>query len=48
MTTRKTIVLTILTHVGEIMYLFLNILSRFVIAFLPKASIIIRSIFIWI
>ena len=36
MTTGKTISLTIWTFVGKVMSLLLNMLSRFVIAFLPK------------
>ena len=35
MTTGKTIVLTIRTFVGKVLSLFFNMLSRFVIAFLP-------------
>ena len=35
MTTGKTIALTILTFVGKVMLLLFNMLSRFVIAFLP-------------
>ena len=35
MTTGKTIALTILTFVGKVMFLLLNMLSRFVVAFLP-------------
>ena len=37
MTTRKTTALTIWAFVGKVMSLLLNTLSRFVIAFLPKA-----------
>ena len=36
MTTGKTIVLTIWTFVGKVMSLFLNMLSRLVITFLPR------------
>ena len=36
MTTEKTIALSIRTSVGKVMSLLFNILSRFVIAFLPK------------
>ena len=36
MTTEKTIALTIQTRVSEMMSLLFNMLSRFVIAFLPK------------
>ena len=39
MTTGKTIGLTIWTFVGKVMSLLFNMLSRFVIAFLPRASI---------
>ena len=38
MTTGKTILLTIWTFVGNVMSLLFNILSRFVIAFLPKSK----------
>ena len=38
MTTGKTIVLTIQTFVGKVMSLLFNMLSRFVIAFLPSIS----------
>ena len=38
MTTGKTIALTIRTFVGKVMYLPLNMLSRFVIAFLPRSK----------
>ena len=41
MTTRKTIALTIWTFVGKVMSLHYNILSRFVMAFLQGASILI-------
>ena len=36
MTTGKTIALTMKTFVGKVMYLLLNMLSRFVVSFLPK------------
>ena len=36
MTTGKTIALTILTLVGKVMSLLFNVLSRFVISFLPR------------
>ena len=39
MTTGKTIALTGLTFVGKVMSLFFSVLSRFVIPFLPRASI---------
>ena len=38
MTTGKTIDLTIRTFVGKVMSLLLNMLSRFVIAFLPRGK----------
>ena len=38
MTTRKTIALTKWTFVGKVMSLFFNLLSRFVIAFLPRSK----------
>ena len=39
MTTGKTIALAIWTFVGEVRSLFFNMLSKFVIAFLPRASV---------
>ena len=39
MTTGKTIALTILPFVGKVMSLFFNMLSRFVIAVLPRANV---------
>ena len=39
MTTGKTIALTIQTFVGKVMSLLFNMLSRFVIAFLPREKI---------
>ena len=39
MTTGKTIALTIQTIVGEVMSLLFNMLSRFVIAFLPRSKL---------
>ena len=39
MTTRKTIALTVRTFVGKVMFLLLNMLSRFVIAFLPRSNL---------
>ena len=39
MTTGKTIALTRWTFVGKVMCLFFNMLSRFVIAFLPRRSV---------
>ena len=38
MTTGKTIALTIWTFVGKVMSLLFNMLSRFVIAFLPRGK----------
>ena len=38
MTTGKTIALTICTFVGKVMSLFFNMLSRFVITFLPRSK----------
>ena len=38
MTTGKTIALTIRTFVGKVVSLLFNILSRFVIAFLPRSK----------
>ena len=43
MTTEKTIALTILTFVSKVMYLLLNMLSRFVIAFLPRSKRLLIS-----
>ena len=39
MTTEKTIALTIQTFVGKVMSLLFNILSRFVIGFLPRSKL---------
>ena len=39
MTTGKTIAFTIWTFVGKVMTLLFNILSRFVIAFLPRSKL---------
>ena len=39
MTTQKTIALTVWTFVGKVMSLLFNILSRFVIAFLPRKQV---------
>ena len=38
MTTRKIIALTIRTFVGKVMFLLFNMLSRFIIAFLPRSK----------
>ena len=43
MTTGKTIALTIWTFVGQVMSLFYNMLSRFVIAFLPRSKHLLIS-----
>ena len=43
MTTGKTIALTIQTFVGKVMSLFLNMPSRFVIAFLPRSKRLLIS-----
>ena len=43
MTTGKTIALTIRTCVGKVMFLLFNILSRFVIAFLPRRKCLLIS-----
>ena len=43
MTTRKTIALTIWTFVGRVRSLFFNVLSRFVIAFLPRSKPLLIS-----
>ena len=43
MTTGKTIALSIWTFVGKVMYLFFNMLSRFVIAFLPRSKCLLIS-----
>ena len=43
MTTGKTIALTRWTSVGKVMSLFFNMLSRFVIAFLPKSKHLLIS-----
>ena len=43
MTTGKTIALTIWTFVGKVMSLLYNMLSRFVIAFLPRSKSLLIS-----
>ena len=43
MTTRKTIALTIWTFVGKVMSLFFNMLTRFVMTFLPKSKCLLIS-----
>ena len=42
-TAGKTIVLTIWTFVGKVMFLLFNMLSRFVIAFLPRSKSLLIS-----
>ena len=43
MTTEKTIPLTIQTFVGKVMFLLFNMLSRFIITFLPKSKHLLIS-----
>ena len=43
MTARKTIAVTRQTFVGKVMSLFLNMLSRLVIAFLPRSKLLLIS-----
>ena len=43
MTTGKSIALTRWTFVGKVMFLLFNMLSRFVIAFLPKSKCLLIS-----
>ena len=43
MTTGKTIALTICAYVGKVMSLLFNMLSRFVIAFLPRSKCLLIS-----
>ena len=43
MTTRKTIALTRQTFVGKVMSLLFNMLSRFVVAFLPRSKRLLIS-----
>ena len=43
MTTGKTIALTRQTFVGKVISLFFNMLSRFVIAFLPRSKCLLIS-----
>ena len=45
MTTGKTITLTIWTFVGKVIFLLFNMLSRFVIAFLPRSKCLFYSDF---
>ena len=45
MTTGKTIALTIRTVVGKIMFLLFNMLSRFVLVFLPRGK---RLLILWL
>ena len=44
MTTGKTTALTILNFVGKVISLLLNMLSKFVIAFLPKSKRLLISV----
>ena len=44
MTTRKTIALTTWTFVGKVMPLLVNMLSRLVIAFLPRKKLLLGII----
>ena len=43
MTTGKTITLTVWTFVGKVISLLFNMLSRFVIAFLPRSKHLLMS-----
>ena len=43
MTTGKTTALTVWTFVSKVMYLLFNMLSRFVIAFLPRSMCLLIS-----
>ena len=43
MTTRKTVALTVWTFVGKMMSLLFNMLSRFIIAFLPRSKSLLIS-----
>ena len=43
MTTEKTIALTVQTFVGKVMSLLFNMLSRFVMAFLPRSKHLLIS-----
>ena len=43
MTTRKTVALTRWTFDGKVMFLFFNMLSRLVIAFLPRSGCLLIS-----
>ena len=43
MTTGKSIALTIWTFVGKVMSLLFNMLSKFVIAFLPRSKCLLTS-----
>ena len=43
MTTGKTIALTVWTFVGKVISLLFNMLSRFVIAFLPRSKHLLMS-----
>ena len=43
MTTRKTIALTVQTFVSKVVFMFFNMLSRLVIAFLPRSKHVLIS-----
>ena len=43
MTTEKAIALTIWTFVGKVMFLLFNMLSRLVVAFLPRSNCLLIS-----
>ena len=47
MTTGKTIALTRWTFVGKVIFLLLNMLSRFVVAFLPRSKCLLISQLQW-
>ena len=47
MTTGETIALTRRTFVGKVMSLLFNMLSRFVIAFLPRSKCLLFDAFYW-
>ena len=47
MTTGKTIALTVQTFVGKVMSLLFNMLSRFIIDFLPKSKWLLISCYKW-
>ena len=45
MTSGKTIALTLWTFVGKVMFLLFNMMSRFVIVFLPGSNFVIAFFF---